>query len=416
MAVSFRDLLKPTAVDDVEAAKRRQALAEAMYAKHMSPNIPQAGGPVQAKYGVGNALVDLANSLAGAWGLKQANEGVRTSENARAAALMDATKQLQGAVPDAQVGEAAAARIKATPDGQLAEPVYGTTESQQKVAGAMGPGGQQALTEALLKQSLTRSDPEFQATVGLKQATLDAAAAERAGRREDRDLDRQARLDALREQIAAREQAGKDAADLRRELAAHQAALQRELEAGRSADRRYNADLAHQDRLAKIEADKAKAPNVTSQESAKGFLDNAGYDPATGEDAITKLLSKASGGGLQAWRDAGGRFLNITTDGAAANATLKSRASEAVLDFLGGKLGAGVSNADRDFMMQRAGDIGNEKLSTGERLQAWLDVRGRMESQARAGTLPAAAPPAAPSGAAPAPTGGRPPLSSFRRP
>lgn len=409
MAVSFRDLLKPAAVDDVEAAKRRQALAEAMYAKNMGPNLPQIGGPVQQKYGVGNALVDLANSLASAYNLKQANEGMRTAQDARNANIGEAMYQLQNSVPDDLVGAAAAARIKNTPDGQLAAPVYAESDAQRRMAASLGPDGLKALAEAMLAQSMKRSDPELQANLGLKQATLLASQQNHQDALAQRRAEMEARVEMLKEQIASREQMGRDAADLRRELAAQQASLQRELEAGRSSDRRYQADLAHQDRLAKIEADKAKAPHMTSAESATGFLQNAEYDPATGQDAITKLLGQASGGALQSWRDAAGRAFNYTTDGAAANAALKSRASEAVLDFLGGKLGAGVSNADRDFMMQRAGDIGNEKLSTGERLKAWLDVRGRMEAAAgaRSGTAPAAAPaasPAAPAAPAAAPS------------
>ena len=66
MAISFKQILAPAQVDDVEAAQRRQAIAEAMQQRAMQPNLPQVGGPVQAKYGAGNALVDLANSLASA--------------------------------------------------------------------------------------------------------------------------------------------------------------------------------------------------------------------------------------------------------------------------------------------------------------------------------------------------------------
>jgi hypothetical protein len=241
--------------------------------------------------------------------------------------------------------------------------------------------GQQVVAQALLARAMPKAvDPMQAATLQLQRDTMQ-------GNQEERKAAREQRMEELKLRIEDARQRGQDSADLRRELAQMQSDTQRQIAEMNDATRRAEIDR-------KIEADRAKAPATTSSESAAGFLANAGYDPVTKEDDITKLLATATGGLLERGRDAALRAANKTTEGASASQALKSRASEAVLGFLGGKLGAGVSNADRDFMMQRAGDIGNEKLSTGERLAAWKDVRSRMERQAGAVPINPTSPPA----------------------
>lgn len=130
------------------------------------------------------------------------------------------------------------------------------------------------------------------------------------------------------------------------------------------------------------ESTKDKAPGVTSPDAARAFLASAGFDPKTGEDDVSKLIPKSTGGMLNTAGAKVAEAFNVTTSGQAALGKLASRSSKLVLDLLGGKLGAGVSNADREFMLQAVGDIGNSMLSTGKRLAAWKDLRGRMEALA----------------------------------
>ena len=135
-----------------------------------------------------------------------------------------------------------------------------------------------------------------------------------------------------------------------------------------------------------------KGPAATSAAAAQAFLTSAGYDPETGADAVSKLIPKSTGGLLQTVGAKAAGALNITTSGQEAIGQLASRSSKLVLDLLGGKLGAGVSNADREFMLQAVGDIGNSLLPTGVRLAAWNDLMSRMKTAAGGGAATAGSP------------------------
>jgi hypothetical protein len=134
-----------------------------------------------------------------------------------------------------------------------------------------------------------------------------------------------------------------------------------------------------------------KGPAATSAAAAQAFLTSAGYDPETGADAVSKLIPKSTGGLLQTAGAMAAGALNITTSGQEAIGQLASRSSKLVLDLLGGKLGAGVSNADREFMLQAVGDIGNSLLPTGVRLAAWNDLMNRMKTAAGGASAAASA-------------------------
>lgn len=159
MAISFRDLLKPSNVDDVEASQRRAQIAEAMQQRYMRPNLPEIGGPVQQKYGVGNALVDLANSLAASYSAKVANDNLSAAQAKRQGAVTDAVADLQNTqAPEESrrsVAQVMSQRLAGTPDGQLMNPISTSSpEAQRALAGAMGPKGTDMLAEAMLSSSM----------------------------------------------------------------------------------------------------------------------------------------------------------------------------------------------------------------------------------------------------------------------
>ena len=272
------------------------------------------------------------------------------------------------------------------------------------------PPDQQALIEGLRRRN---AYGQLAAASGIGPLAKIGAADVAAARGEAETISEGRRTDANRAeerkfrewiQNQAGESRGLDRA-MRAEQAREAAAMRRELAAQASSDKRYAADLSYQARMAAIKDNAGKAPAVTAQDAAVGFLENSGYDPKTGEDDITRLLNKAAGGIVKRGLNEAARAFDITTPTMEAGAALKSRASEAVLDFLGGRLGAGVSNADREFMLQRAGDIGNENLSVDERRAAWLDVRKRMEraaGQAPTSAMAPSLPVQAPSGLSPA--------------
>lgn len=405
MAVSFRDLLKPAAVDDVEAAKRRQALAEAMYAKNMGPNLPQIGGPVQQKYGVGNALVDLANSLASAYNLKQANEGMRTAQDARNANIGEATYQLQNSAPDDLVGAAAAARIKNTPDGQLAAPVYAESDAQRRMAASLGPDGPKALAEAMLAQSMKRSDPELQSNLDLKRATLGASIAERQAMLEQRILDREQRAadaSATREQRA---EAAREAAQLRRDLMA----MQKQIADQASADRRYAVDNRPNPAAAKADAAAAKADEAKSQVDNVVATLNSYYDALDKNGGIVNpdkgMLSNlgasisSSGVGQAVGRAVG-------TENQSARNSIK-QARPLLLQYIKNATGMSAqqmnSNVELKLWLEAATDPQLDVRANREalgRIQQMIGTGGQPAAPAAPGASPAApaAPTAAPAG------------------
>jgi hypothetical protein len=144
------------------------------------------------------------------------------------------------------------------------------------------------------------------------------------------------------------------------------------------------------------------ASKEAAQRSAVTALRSIGYDQETGEDEISKAIAASTSGGAQADIAAVMRYFGGTTKGMQAIGKLQSAASRLTLDILDGNLGAGISNPDRDFILQGLGDIGNPRLTASERLAGWTSAKNRM---IQVGILPAVGKtqpqrPAAPQGAA----------------
>lgn len=118
--------------------------------------------------------------------------------------------------------------------------------------------------------------------------------------------------------------------------------------------------------------------DAKSQQAAVQALKTAGYDPVTGEDNISTLIKKSTGSTLGMLIDEGGRFVGKVPAGAEAIATLEPIAKQMAIDMLGGKLGAGISNADRDFIVSAFGDISNPRKTVGEKLASWNSAKNRM--------------------------------------
>lgn len=137
------------------------------------------------------------------------------------------------------------------------------------------------------------------------------------------------------------------------------------------------------------------------QRSAIKALSTAGYNPLTGEDEISKLIAKSTGGMAQQLGSAIAGSANITTSGREAIGRLKTRANQISLDMLNGKLGAGISNDDRNFIVSTLGNVADPSVPAGERLAAWEEAKARMVST---GMIPAPKP-AAPAPLPPTPKG-----------
>jgi len=167
--INIKQMLAPAVVPDEEAAAQRLAMAQAMQQAAQKGNMPEAGGPVQAKYGIGTALADLGTRLASAYNTRKAQEGLtqakQSNDNAMASSLqsyMDAPTQntLQGAQ-----------QADASPYGAGIEPLADVAQSQADtahdknaqivaMAKAMGRPAMSAIAGQLLTQQMTPKVPE----------------------------------------------------------------------------------------------------------------------------------------------------------------------------------------------------------------------------------------------------------------
>jgi hypothetical protein len=114
------------------------------------------------------------------------------------------------------------------------------------------------------------------------------------------------------------------------------------------------------------------------QGAAVKALQSAGYDPVTGEDTISKLIAKSTSGGLQAGGAATLAFFGKSTEGRKAISALEGTANQIATDLAGGKLGAGISNTDREFIVGALGDVANPMKTADERLAGWNAAKQRM--------------------------------------
>jgi hypothetical protein len=114
------------------------------------------------------------------------------------------------------------------------------------------------------------------------------------------------------------------------------------------------------------------------QGAAVKALKSAGYNVETGEDTISKLIAQSTSGGLQAGAAATLAFLGKSTSGRKAIAALEGTANQIAVDLAGGKLGASISNTDRDFIVAALGDVANPNKTAEERLSGWTAAKNRM--------------------------------------
>jgi hypothetical protein len=156
----------------------------------------------------------------------------------------------------------------------------------------------------------------------------------------------------------------------------------------------------------------AVAPEVSDANAAKDTVNylRTKY-VVNGVDTVENLIKGSTSGGMQQTAaDAYEYFTGKGTSGAENIAQLKTVANDITLSTLKGKLGAGISNADRDFLQAKLGDIGNPKLASNVRLAAWKEYKDGVAAIANGGRAdmpqgqaPEATQPQAP---APADTGG----------
>lgn len=112
-------------------------------------------------------------------------------------------------------------------------------------------------------------------------------------------------------------------------------------------------------------------------------LRTAGYDPETGVDKVSELIKKSTSGmGESLTAGAYGAVTGGTTSGMKAIGQLDTISKTMTLDLLNNKLGAGISNADRDALEARFGSIANPNLPADQRLAAWNEAKNIMRKAA----------------------------------
>lgn len=115
--------------------------------------------------------------------------------------------------------------------------------------------------------------------------------------------------------------------------------------------------------------------------NALSMLNAAGVDIANNVDPVADLIAGSTSGWLQTgaaktW----GAVTGDATDGMENISKLKTIASDLTLQMTGGSLGAQVSNSDREFIVDRIGNIADPTVPADARLAAWEQVKQRMAS------------------------------------
>jgi hypothetical protein len=123
-----------------------------------------------------------------------------------------------------------------------------------------------------------------------------------------------------------------------------------------------------------------KQPGAQDQANALKALKTAGFNPETGEDEVSNLIKKSTSGAIGSIADIAAGAFGKSTEGAKAISQIETRINRIALDLSGGKLGAGISNQDRDFIVATLGDAANPLKPKETRLAAWNDAKQRMIS------------------------------------
>lgn len=120
-------------------------------------------------------------------------------------------------------------------------------------------------------------------------------------------------------------------------------------------------------------------PEYNNRRFARETLSAIGYNAKTGSDDVSNLIKKSTSGGLESMASGVSGFFGRATPGAKALSQLKVIVNDVVLKRLNDKLGAQISDPDREFIVSTLGDVTNGSLPSEVRLAAWGAVRKRLE-------------------------------------
>lgn len=114
-------------------------------------------------------------------------------------------------------------------------------------------------------------------------------------------------------------------------------------------------------------------------DNAMAALRSVGVDLTEQKDRVAEMIAGSTSGRLQSF--GANLYSDITgdaTEGMENIQRLKTISSDLTLAMTGGSLGNQISNSDRDFIVERMGNVADPNVPADARLAAWNEVKGRM--------------------------------------
>lgn len=108
-------------------------------------------------------------------------------------------------------------------------------------------------------------------------------------------------------------------------------------------------------------------------------------------DPVADLIRNSTSGRLEAAAALIPSAFGRSTKGQENIGRLETINNALVLALAGGKLGAGVSNADRDFFKEMSGKISDPSIAIGQRLAAWGQIKSRLRGIQQRASQPSSA-------------------------
>jgi hypothetical protein len=110
------------------------------------------------------------------------------------------------------------------------------------------------------------------------------------------------------------------------------------------------------------------------------------------EDPVANLIKGSTSGYIENIASMVPGALGKSTPGQENIGRLETIDNALVLALAGGKLGAGVSNADRDFFKEMSGKISDPNIPSNRRIAAWQQIKARLRGIERRAAQPTAKP------------------------
>lgn len=417
---------QPTPDGTYDDAARREAYAQALRERAMRQRGPAAGGPVQAQYGIGEGLTQLAEALL-------ARRAGRSAIDAKKAADTQQTQQNDATIGEMLPATQMQARRADPSTGQLGQSV-GRVENMQSDALSMALRGQdpQAIGKFLAERKLAAlmPDPQDPFTLGVGDTRFSGSGELIAEGGKPANADKWQTKDEVlpdgRMQTYAFNTATKQyepvgdpykPIDKQPNITVNSGASNRpawkEIEDPANPGRKIWVDLNNPNFSGPASGNETKAGtrendrqfamqgiNETLNE-AETLLSGGVWDPKTGAAVQGAKGEIPTGSGVGSMVDSAAAFIGVTPDGAKTADRL---------DALGASLTGKVprfegpqSNYDVQLYKEAAAKVGDRTIPPERRLEALKTVRGLMSKYERLGQDPfGAGQPAAPAGAAPA--------------